>query len=95
MAGTAAQGGGFGPGFATGALIGSAPYYYGSGYGYDDYAYGGDGYGRRLCRVPAYGGGGDDAYCAQRFKSYDPAAGPIWDTTALRHPARNNPRIEL
>ena len=58
---TAAQGSEFGLGFATGALIGAAPYYYGSGYGYDDYAYSGDGYDDGYAAVPAYGGDRDDA----------------------------------
>src|SRR5215475_13977252 len=77
------HGGGWGwglGGFAAGAIIGSAiaaPYYYGGygyygaypAYGYPPPYYGGG---------PAYGGapaGGDPGYCAQRYKSYDPATG--------------------
>jgi hypothetical protein len=78
------SGRGFGLGFATGALIGAAPYYYGGGYsygsyddGYDDYAY---------AAVPAYGGDRDDGYCAQRFQSYDPASGTYLGYDGLRHP---------
>jgi BA14K-like protein len=90
------RGGGFGwglGGFAAGAIIGSAiasPYYYGGyyPYGYGAYPaydypppapyYGG----------PAYGGpGGDDAgYCAQRYRSYDPATGTFLGYDGQRHP---------
>lgn len=62
---------GFASGLALGA-IGSSyyyndPYYYGDSYAYaDDYV--GDEY-----AVTA--SGGDAAYCAQRYKSYDPASG--------------------
>jgi hypothetical protein len=80
--------GGFGAGFAAGALIGSAPYYYGGAYPYGyyddgDYAYGDDGY-------ETYGsasvGGADDQYCAQRFKSYDPSSGTYLGYDGARHP---------
>jgi hypothetical protein len=92
------HGGGWGwglGGFAAGAIIGSAiasPYYYGGGYypyGYGAYPaydypppapyYGG----------PAYGGpvgGGDPGYCAQRYKSYDPATGTFLGYDGQRHP---------
>jgi hypothetical protein len=58
--------GGFGPGLATGAVIGSVlgRSYYGRGYFDDSYAYTGNG--------PVLG---DDGYCAQRFRSYDPGSG--------------------
>jgi hypothetical protein len=77
---------GFGLGFATGALIGAAPYYYGSGYGYDDYAYADDGYDDGYVAAPAYGGDRDDAYCLQRFQSYDPRSGTYLGYDGLRHP---------
>jgi hypothetical protein len=36
---------------------------------------------------PAYGGGGDAVgYCAQRFRSYDPASGTYLGYDGLRHP---------
>ena len=55
----------------AGAYYGGYPYgYYDDGYGYDDYAYGDDGY---SSYGAASGGGSDDAYCSQRFRSYDPA----------------------
>jgi hypothetical protein len=67
-------------GFAAGAIIGGAlasgPYY-GSGYYYgpryyNDYAY-----------SP---GGNEEAYCAQRFHSYDPASGTYLGYDGARHP---------
>ena len=75
---------GFGAGFATGALIGGASYGY--GYGgpyYDDYSYGvydDDVY----AAEPA--GSSDDAYCSQRFRSYDPASGTYLGYDGIRHP---------
>jgi hypothetical protein len=79
-------------GFAAGAIIGSAlaaPYYYGGYYPYGYYpAYGypppayGPGYG-----APAAVGPGDDVgYCAQRYKSYDPATGTFLGYDGQRHP---------
>jgi hypothetical protein len=76
-------------GFAAGAIIGgalAAPYYYGGYYPYGAYYappppppgyYGG------------YGGpaGGDAAaYCAQRYKSYDPSTGTFLGYDGARHP---------
>jgi hypothetical protein len=94
------HGGGWGwglGGFAAGAIIGSAlaaPYYYGGYYPYGYYPaypayypppppagyYGGG---------PAYGGpagGGDVAYCQQRYRSYDPATGTFLGFDGQRHP---------
>ncbi len=84
---------GFGPGFgfAAGLAAGSAlgygyGGYYSDPYYYDDYAYNDyydDGY-------PAAGyvvsGGMDPAYCAQRYRSYDPASGTYLGYDGLRHP---------
>jgi len=72
---------GAGAGFAAGALLGGAlasrPYYYGPGY-YEGYAYE---------PAPVYGGGGgDEAYCMRRFRSYDPASGTYLGYDGLRHP---------
>jgi len=81
------HGRGLGLGFATGAIVGSAlaaPYYYG-GYGYGPYAYD-DGYDEAYAAAPGYGGGRDDAYCAQRFKSYDPSSGTYLGYDGARHP---------
>lgn len=89
------HGGGWGwglGGFAAGAIIGSAiaaPYYYGGYYPYGYYpAYGypapayGPGYGAPA----AVGPGGDPGYCAQRYKSYDPATGTFLGFDGQRHP---------
>ena len=84
---------GIGPGFgfAAGLAAGSAlgygyggtydPYYYGGDYAYDDtYETG----------YPAAGyvvsGDVDPAYCAQRYRSYDPASGTYLGYDGLRHP---------
>ncbi|MGZ5876330.1 MAG: BA14K family protein [Bradyrhizobium sp.] len=83
-----------------GAIAGSGPYGYGPGpYGYSGYAAPGyvqpgyvdqgyvdqgdldDGY---AAVVP--GGGGGAAYCAQRYRSYDPASGSFLGFDGLRHP---------
>jgi BA14K-like protein len=76
-------------GFAAGATIGSAlaapsyyygyggPYYDSYGYDYDDGPY---------AAAPAYSDG--DAYCAQRYRSYDPATGTYLGYDGIRHPCR-------
>jgi hypothetical protein len=83
-------GGGFIPGAVAGAVIGGAiasqyPYGYGGYYGgpayYDD-QYVDDG---AVAVAPAPGGD-DVAYCAQRFRSYDPASGTYLGSDGLRHP---------
>ena len=79
--------GGFGAGFAAGALIGSAPYYYGysdPNY-YDDYAYDDGYYGDTYAAAPTYGGG-DAQSCAMQYRSYDPASGTYLGYDGLRHP---------
>jgi hypothetical protein len=92
------RGGGFvgaGVGLAAGAIIGGAmlgatrPYGYGGYRGYDSgYAYGpsygpGDDEGY-VAVSPA--GGGEFAYCQQRFRSYDPASGTYLGFDGMRHP---------
>jgi MFS family permease len=71
---------GAGAGFAAGALLGGAlasrPYY-GSRYYYNDPGY--------YAAVPGPSGSAD-AYCAQRFKSYDPASGTYLGYDGIRHP---------
>ncbi|MBB5051261.1 hypothetical protein HNQ36_001215 [Afipia massiliensis] len=85
---------GLGIGLAAGALIGGAiaagsnPYYYGPGYGY---GYGGPAYYPAPAPVvvaPRYGyGGGDaEAYCMQRYRSYDPASGTYLNYDGNRYP---------
>lgn len=79
--------GGFWPGFAAGAAIGGlgSYAYYGSGYGYydDPYYYG---YYDEPSVAVVQDGGGDAAYCARRFKSYDPASGTYLGYDGKRHP---------
>jgi BA14K-like protein len=85
-------GAGIGLGLAAGALIGgaiaagSSPYYggYGPGYGY---GYGGPVYAPAPAyAAPAYGGGDDEAYCMQRYRSYDPASGTYLNNDGNRYP---------
>jgi len=86
---------GRGAGFVTGLAVGSAfgygayadPYYYG-----DDYAYS-DGYDAGYdtgypveTGVVVSSAGGDPSYCAQRYRSYDPASGTYLGFDGLRHP---------
>jgi hypothetical protein len=59
-----------------GAIIGSQYPYYDSGYG------AGAGY----AGYPQNGGGESAAYCASRFKSYNPASGTYLGYDGLRHP---------
>lgn len=79
---------GFGPAFGFGLGYGYGGYY--DPYYYDDYAYNDDYYdaGPGYDTGPAYevSGGGDPAYCAQRYKSYDPASGTYLGYDGLRHP---------
>jgi len=83
------RGVGLGLGLAAGAVVGSAlaaPYYYGEyGYGYGPYAYD-DGYDGAYAAAPAYGGDRDEAYCAQRYRSYDPSSGTFLGYDGARHP---------
>jgi hypothetical protein len=86
---------GRGAGFVAGLAVGSAfgygaysdPYYYG-----DDYAYS-DGYDAGYdagypvdTGVVVSSAGGDPSYCAQRYRSYDPATGTYLGFDGLRHP---------
>lgn len=89
------RGGGFPGGvlgLAAGAIIGGAIIgatqprgYYGYG-GYEGgYAYA-PGYEQGYVAASPYGGGGEAAYCQQRFRSYDPASGTYLGFDGLRHP---------
>ena len=50
------------------------------------YAYDGD-YDGAYAAAPEYSGGGsDDAYCAQRYRSYDPSSGTFMGYDGMRHP---------
>ena len=92
--GSGGRGAGIGLGLAAGALIGGAiaagsnPYYgsgyYGPGYGY---GYGGPVYAPAPVYVqPGYGGGEAEAYCMQRYRSYDPASGTYLNNDGNRYP---------
>ncbi len=87
--------GGFIPGAVAGAVIGGAVansyayggpgYGYGYGAGYYDDQYYDDGGAVAVVAAPV---GGDDggAYCAQTYRSYDPASGTYLGYDGLRHP---------
>jgi hypothetical protein len=81
--------GGFWPGFAAGAAIGglgSYAYYGGDGYYDDPYYYGDSYYDEPSVAVVPDSGGDSSAYCAQRFRSYDPASGTYLGYDGQRHP---------
>lgn len=71
-----------GYGYAPGYAYAPAPgYTYAPGEAYGDYAYApGPGY------SVGYSGGGDAAYCSQRFRSYDPGSGTYLGYDGMRHP---------
>lgn len=80
------RGGGFWPGVAVGAALGSYAYYGGPDYYWDygpdyytDYSYYDD-------SAPVAVVGGDASYCARRYRSYDPASGTYLGYDGLRHP---------
>ena len=76
---------GLGAGLLGGAIIGgalAAPYYYGAPYYYAPYppSVYSPGY------YPAPGYGGYAAYCASRYRSYDPVTGTFLGYDGARHP---------
>jgi hypothetical protein len=78
---------GFGAGFLGGAIAGgalAAPYYYGYGPYYGPYYYPPAAYGPGY-PAPGYGGNAA-AYCASRYKSYDPSTGTFLGYDGARHP---------
>jgi hypothetical protein len=85
---------GRGAGFVAGLAAGSAFGYYGAydPYYYDDYAYNDYYDGSYDTGYPVDTGvvvssaGGDPSYCAQRYRSYDPASGTYLGFDGLRHP---------
>lgn len=84
------RGFGAGAGFVAGLAAGSA---FGYDYGYvdpyygDDYAYyDGDYYDPGYSVVVGQNVGVDASYCAQRYRSYDPATGTYLGLDGLRHP---------
>jgi BA14K-like protein len=82
--------------FVAGGLIGgalAAPYYYGYGPYYPGPYYSGAYYPAPYypgpgpyAAAPAYSGAGDEGYCAQRFRSYDPSTGTYLGYDGQRHP---------
>ena len=78
---------------AAGAALGAyaaygGPGYYGPDYYADDTYYDNGGYydnGTEVAVVPV-APGGDASYCAQRYRSYDPASGTFLGYDGLRHP---------
>jgi BA14K-like protein len=84
---------GRGAGFVTGLAVGSAfgygaydPYYY-DDYAYNDYYDGSYDTGYPVdTGVVVSNAGGDPTYCAQRYRSYDPATGTYLGFDGLRHP---------
>jgi hypothetical protein len=73
--------GGYGPGIAAGLITGSV---LGRGYGY--YSYGPDYHDDSYAYDQGPIGKVDGSYCAQRYKSYEPASG-----TYLGYDGRNHP----
>src|SRR5216684_5593082 len=76
---------GFAAGLAAGSALGYGyggyydPYYYNDDSAYNDPGY--DGYSGSVVSS-----GTDPSYCAQRYKSYDPASGTYLGRDGLRHP---------
>jgi len=79
------RGGGFWPGVAVGAAIGGSYAYYG-GPGYYDSGYYDDSYYDDSVAVAPALEGGDAAYCAQTYQSYDPASGMYLGYDGQWHP---------
>jgi hypothetical protein len=80
------RGNGWAPAAVAGAIVGGAiaaaqPWNYGY---YDNYAYG-PGYAYAPGYATGYSGGDDDAYCSQRFRSYDPSSGTYMGYDGRRH----------
>lgn len=91
-----------GIGFAAGAIAGAAlarPYYggyggYGYGYGPGYYGYTDPGYvvdngyidDEPVVAVPSQTAGDGDAYCRQRYRSYDPRSGTYLNNDGNRYP---------
>jgi hypothetical protein len=80
-------------GIATGAAIAASgydPYYYGDNYAYDTGASFDSGIPLVSFDQPAVEApvavGGDASYCAQRYRSWDPASGTYLGFDGLRHP---------
>jgi hypothetical protein len=86
------RGASFVAGLAAGGALGYGydPYYYGDDYAYDD-SYSDDGsaaYPGYVVSTPGYAVSSvaDPNYCAQRYRSWDPASGTYLGFDGLRHP---------
>lgn len=79
------RGGGFWPGVAVGAAIGGSYAYYGDP-GYYNSGYYDDSYYDDSVAVAPAPEGGDAAYCAQTYQSYDPASGMYLGYDGQWHP---------
>jgi hypothetical protein len=86
------RGAGFVAGLAAGGALGygygNDPYYYGDDYAYDDsYDDGYAAYPGYVAAAPGYVvSSADPNYCAQRYRSWDPASGTYLGYDGLRHP---------
>jgi hypothetical protein len=83
------RGAGFVTGLAVGSAFGYGAYdpYYGDDYAYNDYYDGSYDTGYPVeSGVVVSSAGGDASYCAQRYRSYDPASGTYLGFDGLRHP---------
>jgi len=84
--------GGWIPGAVAGAVVGGAianSYAYYGGPGYYDYGpdyYADNTYYDSGPEVAVVQGGGDPSYCAQRYRSWDPASGTYLGYDGQRHP---------
>lgn len=82
----------YGSGIVAGAIIGGALLGTTQPYGYDGYGPGyayGPGYSPGYYGYGSgapYAGGGEVAYCQQRFRSYDPGSGTYLGFDGFRHP---------
>jgi hypothetical protein len=83
-------GGGYIPGAVAGAVIGGAvaanSYGYYGGPGYYNQGYYDDGYYDEGAVAAVPGDGGDEAYCRQTYRSYDPRSGTYLGNDGQRHP---------
>jgi hypothetical protein len=75
-------------GLAAGSALGYGydPDYYGDDYAYSDTYDNGYDAGYPVDSGVVVSSGGDASYCAQRYRSYDPASGTYLGFDGLRHP---------
>lgn len=77
---------GFATGLAAGAALAGSSYYYGPGY-YSSPGYVVEDYDDEpVVAVPSAGGDSDDAYCRQRYRSYDPRSRTYLNNDGNRYP---------